>query len=218
LRADVITRIGVRIQGAWRMEKRRVVAVCAAAIAAVLALEVGAYGTRQAAPQKQGGVAVTGNIKDWSSTPGITGLERAFEFLARTDLAALPLGRTDIEGSDVFLTVSEAETRAPEQVKFEAHRRYIDIQLVVQGQESIGYAPVASLVTAEPYDATKDIEFFSVPQESAAIALRAGDFVVFAPGDGHRPSLHLDGPHVSRKVVVKVSVAYRDRQRAAKAR
>jgi len=209
----VITGIGVRIQGAWRMEKRRVVAVCAAAIAAVLALEVGAYGTRQAAPQKQEGVAVKGNLKDWSAAPGIKGLERAFEFLARTDLAALPLGRTDIEGNDVFLTVSEAETRPPEHVKFEAHRRYIDIQLVVRGQESIGYAPVASLVSAEPYDATKDIEFFSVPQESAAIALRAGDFVVFAPGDGHRPSLHLDGPHVSRKVVVKVSVAYRDRQR-----
>jgi hypothetical protein len=81
---------------------------------------------------------------------------------------------------------------------------------------SSSVAPVASLVTAEPYDTTKDIEFFGVPQESATLALRAGDFAVFAPGDGHRPSLHLDGPHVSRKVVVKVSVAYRDRQRAAK--
>jgi len=200
------------------MEKRRIVAVCAAAIAAWLTLGAQAQGTRQAAPQQQEGVAVKGNLKDWSSAPGIKGLERAFEFFARTDLAALPLGRTDIEGDDVYVMISEAETRPPEQVKFEAHRRYIDIQLVVRGQESIGYAPVTSLVTAEPYDATKDIEFFSVPQESAALALRAGDFVVFAPGDGHRPSLHLDGPHVSRKAVVKVSVAYRDRQRAAKAR
>jgi YhcH/YjgK/YiaL family protein len=191
--------------------------LCGLAIVAGLALEVGARGTPQAAPQKQEGVAVKANLKDWSSAPGIKGLERAFEFLTRTDLAALPLGRTDIEGSDVFLTISEAETRSPEQVKFEAHRRYIDIQLVVRGQESIGYAPVAALTTSEPYDASKDIEFFSVPQESTTLALHAGDFAVFAPGDGHRPSLHLDGPHVSRKVVVKVSVAYRDRQRAAKA-
>ena len=200
------------------MSRHGVVALCGVAMVAGLALEVGAHGARQVAPRQQEGVAVKGNLKDWSSTPGIKGLERAFESLARTDLAALPLGRTDIEGSDMFLTVSEAETRSPEQVRFEAHRRYIDIQLVVRGQESIGYAPVASLVTAEPYDATKDIEFFSVPQESATLALRAGDFAVFAPGDGHRPSLHLDGPHVSRKVVVKVSVAYRDRQRAAAGR
>jgi len=109
--------------------------------------------------------------------------------------------------------MSEGETKPPEQVKFEAHRRYIDIQLVVRGQEAIGVAPVSTLTTVEPYDAAKDIEFFAVPQTSETLALRAGDFAVFAPGDGHRPSLHLDGPHVSRKAVVKVSVAYRDRQR-----
>ena len=83
------------------------------------------------------------------------------------------------------------------------------------------FAPVASLVTAEPYDAAKDIEFFAVPrvlEKSGTFGLRAGDFVVFGPGDAHRPSLHLDGPHVSRKAVVKVSVAYRDRHRAAAGR
>jgi hypothetical protein len=48
-------------------------------------------------------------------------------------------------------------------------------------------------------------------------ALHAGEFAVFVPGDRHRPSLHLDGPHVSRKAVAKVSVPYRGRQRAAKA-
>jgi YhcH/YjgK/YiaL family protein len=200
------------------MGGQRVVMWCGAAIVTGLALGAHAQSARQAAPQKQEGAAVKGNLKDWSSAPGIKGLERPFEYLARTDLAALPLGRTDISGDDVYIMVSEAETRPPEQVKFEAHRRYIDIQLVVRGQEAIGVAPAAALVTAEPYDAAKDIEFFATPRESATLALRAGDFAVFAPGDAHRPSLHLDGPHVSRKAVVKVSVAYRERQRAAKER
>jgi YhcH/YjgK/YiaL family protein len=200
------------------MSRDCVAVLCGVAIVAGLALEARVQGARRAESGNQAAAVVRGNLKEWSATPGVKGLERAFEFLARTDLAALPPGRTDIDGNDVFLTVSEAETRPPEQVRFEAHRRYVDIQLVVRGQESIGYAPVASLTTLEPYDSAKDIEFFAVPQESASLALRAGEFVVFAPGDGHRPSLHLDGPHVSRKVVVKVSVAYRDRQRAAKAR
>jgi YhcH/YjgK/YiaL family protein len=158
---------------------------------------------------------VRGNIQTWPSTPGVKGLERAFEYLARTDLAALPLGRTDIDGDDVYVMLSEAGTRPPEQVQFEAHRRYIDIQLVVRGQEAIGVAPLAGLATAQPYDAAKDIEFFAEPQTSETLALRAGDFAVFTPGDAHRPSLHLDGPHISRKAVVKVSVAYLERQRAA---
>ena len=198
------------------MNRTRVAAWCGAATLAGLALGVQAQAARQAAPGKQEGVAVKGNLKEWSSTAGINGLERAFEYLARTDLAALPLGRTDVDGDNVYVMISEAETRPPEQVRFEAHRRYVDIQLVVRGQEAIGFAPAAALTTVEPYDAAKDIEFFAVPPESATLALRAGDFVVFAPGDAHRPSLHLDGPHVSRKAVVKVSVAFRDRQRAAR--
>ena len=195
------------------MAKKRVAAWFGTVIVAVLALGALAQGTRQATPRKQEGVAVKGNLKDWKSTPGIQGLERAFEYLARTDLSALPLGRTDIEGDDVFVMISEAGTRPPDEVKFEAHRRFIDIQLVVRGQEAIGVAPVPTLTTVEAYDSAKDIEFFAVPPQFSQLELRAGEFAVFAPGDGHRPSLHLDGPHVSRKAVVKVSVAYRDRQR-----
>ena len=169
-------------------------------------------GAQQALPAKGGGV-MRGTLKDWKSAQGIQGLERAFEYLAKADLAALPLGRTDVKGDDVYVLISEAETKPPEKVRFEAHRRYIDIQLVVRGQEAIGVAPVSRLTTVEAYESAKDIEFFAVPGESATVELRADDFAVFAPGDGHRPSLHLDGPHVSRKVVVKVSVEYRDRQR-----
>jgi biofilm protein TabA len=200
------------------MSRMCVVAWCGAVLLAGWVFGVEAQGTPQAAPAKKESVAVKGNLKNWSSTPGIQGLERAFEYLARTDLGALPLGRTDIEGDDLYVTVSEAETRAPEQVRFEAHRRYIDIQLVVRGQEAMGVAPVASLVTSQPYDAAKDVEFFTVPQESQTLAIHAGEFAVFAPGDAHRPGLHLDGPHVSRKAVLKVSVAYRDRQRPAAGR
>lgn len=188
----------------------------AAMMVAWLTLGIATPGTRQASPQKPEGTVVRGTISNWSSTPGIQGLERVFEYLARTDLASLPLGRTTVDGDDVYVMVSEAETRGPAQVRFEAHRRYIDIQLVVRGQEAIGVAPAAGLVSVEPYDAAKDIEFFAVPPESATLALRAGDFAVFAPDDAHRPGLHLDGPHVSRKAVVKVSVACRDRQRAAR--
>lgn len=169
---------------------------------------------RQAGPPSVATTGLRGRLQTWRSTPGLQGLERAFEYLARTDLAALPLGRTAIEGDDVYVTVTETGTRPPEQVRFESHRRYIDIQLVVQGQEVIEVAPAASLAVVEPYDAAKDIEFYAVPESRGTIALRAGDFAVFVPGDGHRPGLHLDGPHVSRKAVVKVSVAYRDRQRA----
>ena len=192
--------------------------VSAVMMVAWLTAVIPAHGTRQGSLKTQEDAVVHGNIRTWSSTPGIRGLERAFEYLARTDLAALPLGRTGIEGDDVYVLLSEAETRPAEQVQFEAHRRYIDIQMVVRGKESIGVAPLAGLVTTQPYDLDRDIEFFAVPKQSLTLALDAGEFAVFEPKDAHRPSLHFNGPHVSRKAVVKVSVAYRERQRAAVAR
>jgi YhcH/YjgK/YiaL family protein len=193
---------------------RPVLGVALAEITTALQTGSRPRGGRQASRGKEGAVT-RGTLKDWKSAQGIQGLERAFEYLAGTDLTTLPLGRTDVLGDDIYVTVSEAETKPPEQVKFEAHRRYIDIQLVVRGQEAMGVAPAASLTTVEPYDPARDIEFFAAPPASETVAVRAGEFVVFTPATGHRPSLYLDGPHVSRKVVVKVSVAYRDRQREA---
>ena len=161
----------VPLQGGRRMDRKHLAAPCTAAMLVWLVLGIPAHGTPQASQKKQEGAVVRGNIRNWSSTPGIQGLERAFEYLARTDLAALPLGRTDIEGDDVYVLLSEGETRPPEQVQFEAHRRYIDIQLVVRGQEAIGVAPAAALTTITRYDAAKDIEFFAVPRESATLEI-----------------------------------------------
>ena len=160
---------------------------------------------------------VEGELKGWRATPGVEGLEAVFEFLERTDLRALPLGRTTVDGDDVFALVSEGQSKPVSEARFEAHRRYIDVQCAIEGQEAIGYAPLADLKTSEAYDDKKDIEFFSSPSTYSSVALKAGRFAVFGPQDGHQPGAHLDGPHAIRKVVVKVSVAYRDRRRGASA-
>jgi YhcH/YjgK/YiaL family protein len=152
---------------------------------------------------------VIGDLADWKKKRDLKGLEAAFEFLEKTDLAALPLGRTDIDKDNVYAAVSQGETKPPEAAKFEAHRRYIDVQYIVSGQEGIGFAPVVALETTEAYDAAKDIEFFAMPAKFATIQMKPGRFGVFGPGEGHMPGCHLEGPHTVRKVVVKVDVEYR---------
>jgi biofilm protein TabA len=151
---------------------------------------------------------VTGSIGEWRTTVGTEGLAKAFAFLQRSDLGALEPGRYPIDGDDVFALVSVGETRAADAAEFEGHRRYVDVQCVVDGQEAIGVASTASLVTAVPYDEAKDIEFFVTPPTFQKVALHAGQFAVFSPGQAHLPSLNLEGPHQVRKIVVKVSVAY----------
>src|SRR5688500_2302589 len=77
-------------------------------------------------------------------------LSKAFEFLRRPDLATLENGRHEIDGSNVYALVQSYNTTPREKGKFEAHRKYIDVQFVVSGDECMGYANLADLEITEP--------------------------------------------------------------------
>jgi biofilm protein TabA len=132
--------------------------------------------------------------------------EKAFRFLKDNDLLKLELKRYDIDGDNLYATVSEYLSKNEETAKFEAHRKYIDIQYVVDGKEIMNIAPMATVTEVlTPYDATKDIEFIKV---SKVVNYKAtsSNFFIFFPGDAHRPGLKDDVNSPVRKVVVKVKV------------
>ena len=72
-------------------------------------------------------------------------IKRAFDYLRRTDLASLSPGRHDIDGDRLYVMLSQYETKSKPQGTWEAHRRYIDLQVVIQGTEQIGYSHVGRL-------------------------------------------------------------------------
>jgi biofilm protein TabA len=132
------------------------------------------------------------------------GFAAAFEFLRRDDLATIPVGKHEIVGDLVFVLVSMDQSRGPTS-RLEAHRKYIDVQYVIAGDERMGWRPIEGLATTEPYDADKDIEFFAdVP--AAWFAVDPGQFAIFLPTDAHAP---LAGSGAIHKAVVKVAVDYR---------
>jgi len=131
---------------------------------------------------------------------------KAFKFLKSNDLTKLELKRYDIEGDNLFATVSEYQSKNEESAKFEAHRKYIDIQYVISGKEIMNLAPISTLKDVlTPYDAVKDIEFITV---SKVVNYKASpsNFFIFFPDDAHRPGLKdgLNSP--VRKIVIKVKV------------
>lgn len=129
----------------------------------------------------------------------------AFAFLTRPDLSAVPLGRTEIDGTALFALVQEYETKPIQAGKLEAHKKYIDIQLVLQGEEFMGYAPLGSQPVATPFDAEKDIGFFD--GEAWFTLLSKGMFAIFFPQDAHLPGRHTDKPKLVKKIVLKVAVS-----------
>jgi YhcH/YjgK/YiaL family protein len=153
--------------------------------------------------------ALTGRLDQWRSLPGLKGLEPALEYLAKLDPASVVPGRTPIVGDEVYAQASKYTTKAIETARFEAHKKFLDVQYVVSGQETIGFLPsTEGLTLLEPYNPDKDVEFFAVPSSYARLLMHAGEFALFRAGEAHMPNCHLEGPHEVVKVVVKVSAAW----------
>lgn len=131
------------------------------------------------------------------------GFKRAFEFLRALPPEGLQPGRHIIEGSRIFALAAEDQGRGVEGARLEAHRKYIDIQFVMSGDERIGWRDLAECrEVAEPYSDERDIEFFREPPASWS-RVAPGSFAIFFPDDAHAP---LAGRGPVRKVVVKVAV------------
>ena len=130
---------------------------------------------------------------------------RAFGFLRSTNLQVLAPGKHTVDGERIFAIVESCNGRTRAEAKLECHRRYIDIQLVLDGIDEMGWKPVAECVDpATDYDAARDIRFFN-DTPSSWIATPPGSFCLFFPDDAHAP-LVSDG--LIRKVVLKIAVQF----------
>ncbi|MBI5874425.1 MAG: YhcH/YjgK/YiaL family protein [Deltaproteobacteria bacterium] len=133
--------------------------------------------------------------------------KKAVEFLRRPDIHSMADGKVDIGGQDVFAIVNRYETVKTDAPKFEYHRKYIDIQYIVSGEEAIGWVPAEQMTITEAYDMEKDICFGIAPKkEITMVRLQAGQLAVFYPEDGHAPKLAAGSPSAVFKIVVKVAV------------
>lgn len=132
--------------------------------------------------------------------------DAAFAFLEQLPADIAP-GRHDLDGDNCFALVQAYTTKPVSQAKFEAHRKYVDIQFVQSGVETLLWTPLAALTEAtEPYIDEKDIAFFATPSQFTPLTLKTGEFAIFFPTDGHAPCLECGAASEVRKVVIKVRV------------
>lgn len=129
---------------------------------------------------------------------------KALEYLARTHFAGMAPGRYDLDGNNMYALVQQYETRPRDKGLWEAHRRYIDVQYVAAGSETMGYAPLDTMTVSRAYAPENDCVLLSGGGDF--LTARAGTFAVFFPEDVHMPCLVKDAPGTVRKVVVKVAV------------
>ena len=140
------------------------------------------------------------------STANETEWKVAYDFLKNNDLSKLDTGRYELSSAGTYATVSIYTTKEPETAKYEAHRNYIDIQYVADGEEYIEIIPLEELKEGLPYDPRADILFFNDDTKGKKRLADKTCFFVFFPDDAHKPCLKTKAPSIVRKVVVKIPV------------
>lgn len=112
-------------------------------------------------------------------------------------------GKITIDGETLYASSAQYTTEAREKRRFENHRRYLDIQMLVSGEEQIDVCLSHAPLPDGEYCGAEDIEFSPLEENYVTIPLRPGEFLVFFPGEWHRPCLN---PSANRETCEKIVI------------
>ena len=144
-------------------------------------------------------------IKNTSNYYGIgERIFKALKFIQEKDIASMELGTYEIEGSDIYAIVLKYDTIPMKKGLWEAHKKYIDVQYIIDGIEQIGYANIDDIKLDKKYVEEEDYCLYK--GEGNMIVFKTGSFGIFAPQDAHMPGISLKEPQQVKKIVVKVRV------------
>lgn len=133
-------------------------------------------------------------------------LQCVIPFLKRIEKESLKPGIYEIDGRTIYAMIQEYETQPEDTLLWECHRRYIDLQMILEGEEEIGWSECSKLIDCGEYDEVKDVMMAADSSDSVMLKLSAGRFVIFMPHDAHKPlCLHKVSGRV-KKVVIKMAV------------
>lgn len=134
------------------------------------------------------------------------GIAEGFNFIKKAVSEDLPVGKYEIDGTNIFAMVQEYTSKPHDGAVFEAHRKYIDIQYVISGIEEIGVCDISKGTVKTEYSEETEAAFYEKTDKGGKLVLEDGDFAVFFPNDLHMPGLAFEGRESNvKKIVVKVA-------------
>lgn len=129
--------------------------------------------------------------------------KQAFDYVKNTDWSKVEPGKIMLDGKNCFINYMEQDGKTTEGAKFETHNQYLDIQVPLTAEETMGYIPTCELQLPDaPYNEDKDITKYS-DKTDCLIKVKPMHFAIFWPWDGHQPCI---GEGSWRKVVVKIKL------------
>jgi YhcH/YjgK/YiaL family protein len=131
--------------------------------------------------------------------------KRGFEYLLNTDFNNLADGRHEIEGDKLFALMQTYDTKSESELRYEAHKKYIDIQFMISGNESFFHADTSYCDIIEMYSDETDVAFYKA--DGILYQVLEKQFYILFPQDAHKPCMHYNNKVQSvKKVVLKVLI------------
>lgn len=128
----------------------------------------------------------------------------ALEMALKAQPQGLEPGRYALQGDDIFMNVMQFMTQPAQTKRAELHAEYVDIQILLAGEEHIDYGLVNSARQCDEWHREEDYQLCDEIANPQSVTLQAGMFAVFLPEEPHKPGIQLAHSAMLKKVVVKV--------------
>lgn len=130
----------------------------------------------------------------------------AYEFMQKKlSNEKLADGRYELSDGS-YVNIETYETKLRKDCRFESHRKYIDVQIIISGQELISVAKPEELKICEKYSEEKDIVFYENNINCVDFIIKYGEFLILDPSQAHMPCICIDKKSIVRKAVIKIPV------------
>lgn len=128
-------------------------------------------------------------------------------YLQANDISLLEEGKYPLVGEEVYMMIQHYKTQPETAKKWESHKKFIDLQIVISGEEYMCYNQIDLLTISDPYKEEEDYMLYQNDlEEFSFIKVMKDHFCIFFPTDGHKPGIHIKHEQTVKKAVIKIAV------------
>lgn len=131
-------------------------------------------------------------------------IKACFDFYKENDMENMEIGIHKIDGDDLFVNIVEYDTTTPENRFWEAHKEYLDLHLMLLGEEKINLNFLKEMEVLD-YDPEADFQAAN-GEKNSSVDLKVGDFLICYPSDVHMTALQIDDPVYTKKAIFKIKI------------
>ena len=132
-------------------------------------------------------------------------IQKCITFIKENDLKSFEVGSHAIDGDNIFVNIVEYTTTTPENRFWEAHKTYIDLHIIFNGEEQIDLNFIHNMTEKAPYDAEKEMILLD-GVKNTSVQLVPNDFLILYPEDAHCTGVQVNEPTFIKKAIFKIKV------------